>query len=108
MQTLVSGVTASCGLSPSVTRSAAPWKPTVGWSSSSEMVPVPVAVARVAFTAPESASFTVSSGSSILSATTAAATVLAVSPAAKVSVPEVAAVVPWAMARVVVPDDRAV
>ena len=72
------------------------------------MVPVPVAVARVAFTAPERVSFTVSSGSLILSATTAASRVLLVSPAAKVSVPVVAVVVPAATVSVRVPDDSAV
>ncbi len=61
---------------------------TVGVSSSSLIVPVPVAVPSSALVAPLSVSFTVSSGSSSASPVTRTVTVLYVSPAAKVSVPE--------------------
>ena len=61
-------------------------------TSSSMIVPVPVAVPRAAFTAPLRLTTTVSFSSSSVSPVTDTATVLLVSPAAKVSVPATSAV----------------
>ena len=60
---------------------------TVGFASSSVMVPVPVAVPMVAFTAPLNSTATVSFGSSVVSPVSETVIVLLVSPAAKVRVP---------------------
>ena len=65
---------------------------TVGASSSSVMVPVPVAVARVAFTGALRVTITASSASSAVSPVTVTSIVCVVVPAAKVSVPAVSAV----------------
>ena len=64
----------------------------VGVGSPSAMVPVPVAVARVAFTGEDSVTAIVSSASSRPSRVTATATVFTVCPAANVSLPEAGAV----------------
>ena len=65
---------------------------TVGAASSSVIVPVPVPVPIVAPEALPSVTTTVSSGSSVASPVTDTATVLLVSSAAKVRVPEASAV----------------
>ena len=65
---------------------------TVGASSSSVIVPVPLAVPMLAFDAPLSVTSTVSSGSSVVSPVTETVIVSLVSPAVKVRVPEVSAV----------------
>ena len=65
---------------------------TVGASSSSVIVPVPLAVPIPAFPAPLNATTTVSSGSSVVSPVTDTVIVSLVSPAVKVSVPPVTAV----------------
>ena len=65
---------------------------TVGGSSSSVIVPVPVAVPRVAFVGPLRVTATVSLSSSVASPVKATSKVWLVSPAAKVSVPAVMAV----------------
>ena len=64
----------------------------LGGSSSSVIVPVPVAVEMVAPEAALSCTCTVSPGSSRVSPCTATVTVLVVSPAANDSVPEASAV----------------
>ena len=71
--------------SPSVTCAAA--MESVGVASSSRIVPMPRAVLSVALTGALKAMTTVSSGSSPSSPFTVTATVLTVSPAAKVSAP---------------------
>ena len=75
---------------PSATRGES--MDTVGAPSSSTMTPAPLdAAPRVAFTTPLSASATVSSVSSVASPSTDTATVRAVSPGAKASVPAASA-----------------
>ena len=65
---------------------------TVGAASSSVIVPVPSAAPSVAFVGPLSATFTVSSGSSMASPVTITETAPPVTPAAMVSVPAASAV----------------
>ena len=60
---------------------------TVGGSSSSVIVPVPVAVPRVAFVGPLSVTATVSFSSSVASPVTTTSIVCVVVPGVKVSVP---------------------
>ena len=64
---------------------------TVGFASSSVIVPVPVAVPMVAFVAPLNSTATVSFGSLVVSPVTETVMVLPVSPAPKVRVPPVIA-----------------